>query len=62
MLPSEARLQRETERVGLGWTCLRRFGQDYARTLAEWTRRYGAAAGEIAGQGFDGRFDRLWRY
>jgi cyclopropane-fatty-acyl-phospholipid synthase len=62
MLPSEARLRQETDRAGLGWTQIRRFGHSYADTLGEWARRYGAGAGEVRAQGFDERFDRLWRY
>ncbi len=62
MLPSESRLKQETDRVALDWTGVRRFGQDYADTLAEWGRRYRAHAAEVAAQGFDDRFDRLWRY
>ncbi len=62
MLPSERRLREETDRAGLGWTGLRRFGQDYARTLAEWARRYGEQLEAMRSQGFDVRFDRLWRY
>ncbi len=62
MLPSEARLREETERAGLAWTSVRRFGADYAETLAEWARRYSARWTEIAAQGFDRGFDRLWRY
>ncbi len=62
MLPSERRLHEETDRAGLSWTGLRRFGQDYARTLADWGRRYADQAEAVRGQGFDLRFDRLWRY
>ncbi|WP_158915523.1 cyclopropane-fatty-acyl-phospholipid synthase family protein [Caulobacter sp. S45] len=62
MLPSETRLRQETDRAGLQWANIRRFGQDYADTLAEWARLYRAQAGEIHAQGFDVRFDRLWRY
>lgn len=62
MLASERRLREETDRAGLSWTGVRRFGQDYADTLAEWARRYVEHAAEVRGQGFDTRFDRLWRY
>jgi cyclopropane-fatty-acyl-phospholipid synthase len=62
MLPSEGRLRQETDRAGLNWTGVRRFGQDYAETLAEWGRHYRAKGPEVAAQGFDERFDRLWRY
>ena len=62
MLPSDRRLRQETDRAGLSWTGVRRFGQDYADTLAEWARRYGERIGAVHAQGFDIRFDRLWRY
>jgi cyclopropane-fatty-acyl-phospholipid synthase len=62
MLPSEARLRQHIERAGLVWMGVRRFGQDYARTMAEWARRYRARAAEVRALGFDARFDRLWRY
>lgn len=62
MLPSEARLKEETERAGLEWSDLKRFGQNYADTLAEWTRRFEAAWSEIRKDGFDERFRRLWRF
>ena len=62
MLPSEARLKQETERAGLEWRDLRRFGHDYADTLAEWARRFEAAWSEIRADGFDERFRRLWRF
>jgi cyclopropane-fatty-acyl-phospholipid synthase len=62
MLPSEQRLQVETRRAGLDWTGIVRFGRDYADTLAEWGRRFESAWDEIAAQGFDPRFRKLWRF
>jgi cyclopropane-fatty-acyl-phospholipid synthase len=62
MLPSETRLKEETERAGLEWRDIVRFGQNYADTLNEWTRRFEAAWDEIKGLGFDERFRRLWRF
>jgi cyclopropane-fatty-acyl-phospholipid synthase len=64
MLPTESRLRAEAARAGLtvapqSWLA---FGQDYARTLALWRERFEAAWPQIAGQGFDERFRRLWRY
>ena len=38
------------------------FGIDYARTLAQWHRNFDAVWPEIAAQGFDERFRRLWRF
>ena len=62
MLPSEARLKAETDRAGLSWAGIHRFGSNYADTLAEWARRFEAAWGEIRGLGFDERFRKLWRF
>ncbi|MBS0408706.1 MAG: class I SAM-dependent methyltransferase [Proteobacteria bacterium] len=62
MLPSEARLREETERAGLEWRNVVRFGQNYADTLAEWARRFEGAWDDIKNQGFDERFRRLWRF
>jgi cyclopropane-fatty-acyl-phospholipid synthase len=62
MLPSSSRLVAEAARAGLQRTGMIAFGQDYARTLAQWARRYGEATAAVRAQGFDVRFDRLWRY
>ncbi len=64
MLPTKTRLGVEAEAARLevdadSWLG---FGQDYARTLAAWRGRFDAALKEIAAQGFDERFQRLWRY
>jgi cyclopropane-fatty-acyl-phospholipid synthase len=62
MLGSEQRLRQETERAGLEWRDINRFGQDYAETLQEWAERFEAAWDAIRGLGFDERFRRLWRF
>lgn len=62
MLPSEERLKPITDRAGLNWTGVSRFGEDYADTLAEWGRRFEGAWDEIAQLGFDERFRKLWRF
>jgi cyclopropane-fatty-acyl-phospholipid synthase len=62
MLPSERRLREETERAGLSWREISRFGQNYADTLAEWGRRFEGAWDEIRHLGFDERFRRLWKF
>jgi cyclopropane-fatty-acyl-phospholipid synthase len=62
MLPSEARLRQETDRAGLEWSDLKRFGQNYADTLAEWARQFEGAWSDIRKDGFDERFRRLWRF
>jgi cyclopropane-fatty-acyl-phospholipid synthase len=62
MLPSERRLREETERAGLEWKAIARFGQNYADTLAAWAASFESAWDEIRGLGFDERFRRLWRF
>lgn len=62
MLPSPAALTSEARSVGLRESDISEFGLDYARTLAEWTRRFHAALPEIERQGFDERFRRMWEY
>ncbi len=62
MLPSEERLRKVTDKAGLNWTAISRFGHDYADTLAEWHRRFDAAWPEIRPLGFDERFRKLWKF
>lgn len=64
MLPTRRHLHEEAARAGLVITHAEHFGPDYARTLAEWHRRFVAAWPAIAA--LDARFDlpfrRLWEY
>jgi cyclopropane-fatty-acyl-phospholipid synthase len=62
MLPSESRLRQETDRAGLEWNAIVRFGQNYADTLAEWASAFEGAWEDIRNLGFDERFRRLWRF
>lgn len=62
MLISEKRMHEEAARAGLVWRDVRRFGQDYARTLALWAQRFEGAWDELRRQGFDETFRRLWRF
>ena len=62
MLPSEERLKVATDRAGLTWGPISRFGICYADTLAEWGRRFEAAWEDIVHLGFDERFRKLWRF
>lgn len=62
MLPSPAVLRRVVEGGGLRWLSEDMFGMDYARTLAEWHRRFLDAWPRIERLGFDTRFRRLWTY
>ncbi|MGE5459716.1 MAG: class I SAM-dependent methyltransferase [Solirubrobacterales bacterium] len=38
------------------------YGVSYARTLAEWRRRFDAAWPQLVDLGFDDRFKRMWQY
>jgi cyclopropane-fatty-acyl-phospholipid synthase len=62
MLGSERRLREETDRAGLEWREIARFGQDYAETLARWGAQFQAAWDDIRALGFDERFRRLWQF
>jgi len=62
MLPSPARFEFEAAAAGLRVAEAHRFGPDYARTLAEWRRRFLARWGEARALGYDERFRRLWEF
>ena len=62
MLPSEERLKLVTDKAGLSWGQVSRFGVHYADTLSEWLKRFEAAWDEITHLGFDERFRKLWRF
>jgi cyclopropane-fatty-acyl-phospholipid synthase len=62
MLPSSSALHAAAARQGLVVKDEFAFGQDYARTLAEWREAFEAKWPAIAAQGFDENFRRLWRF
>lgn len=62
MLPSPSVLERQTERAGLRLESSHVFGWSYARTLAEWHRRFDEAWPRLAAEPFDERFRRMWKY
>jgi cyclopropane-fatty-acyl-phospholipid synthase len=62
MLPSERRLKDAFAAANLQQIGARRFGLDYARTLGEWAERFTAAWPRVKAQGFDERFQRMWRF
>ncbi|HEX5008658.1 MAG TPA: cyclopropane-fatty-acyl-phospholipid synthase family protein [Hyphomonadaceae bacterium] len=62
MLPSERRLREETEAAGLHFEVDAMFGKSYARTLAEWAKRFDLAWDGIKGGKFNESFRRLWLY
>ena len=62
MLPTPTIMREQITDAGLALTNTFTFGQSYAKTLAEWSRRFQAALPQIEGMGFDKRFQRLWTY
>ncbi len=62
MLPSAAALRREIDKAGLRLLSEETFGASYARTLAEWQRRFQQAWPAIQALGFDRSFKRMWEY
>lgn len=62
VLPSNSVLSNLTDQAGLKLKGIQDFGEDYARTLHEWSDRFRAAWDEIGAMGFDERFEKLWRF
>ncbi|TYC65874.1 class I SAM-dependent methyltransferase [Stappia sp. BW2] len=62
MLPPPGRLAEIGKSLGLDLMDQKIFGQDYARTLAEWRQSFRQAWPRISPLGFDERFKRLWEF
>jgi len=62
MLPSLARFREEAERAGLKLLSSFSFGEDYARTLREWSSRMRARESEVLALGHDRSFLRNWEF
>ncbi|MBV8501929.1 MAG: class I SAM-dependent methyltransferase [Paucibacter sp.] len=62
MLPCPRVLREQAERAGFVIEEEHTFGSSYARTLAEWRRRFLAAWPKVELLGFDAAFRRLWAY
>ncbi len=62
MLLSNERIAEQARRAGLAVKDVFSFGQDYARTCAEWQDRLDAQSSRILALGFDEKFLRSWRY
>jgi cyclopropane-fatty-acyl-phospholipid synthase len=61
-LPTKSALEAEIQRAGLRLVRRETFASSYARTLAEWRRRFHARWPEVELLGFDSQFRRLWDY
>jgi cyclopropane-fatty-acyl-phospholipid synthase len=55
-------LRADASAAGLRLVARQGYGSSYARTLAEWHRRFDATWPRLAELGFDERFRRMWRY
>ncbi len=62
MLPTANIVAQTAAAAGLALESDFRFGRDYARTLADWRRRFVAAGPEIAALGHDEKFRRRWSF
>ncbi len=60
MLPSLAALRDQLSSSGLHLDGMQAFGRSYAETLKRWNRRFQDAWGDIAREGYDQRFKRMW--
>jgi cyclopropane-fatty-acyl-phospholipid synthase len=62
MLPPPTALRHHIAAAGLTLRQCESFGDSYAKTLAEWRRRFAEAWSQIAAIGFSERFRRMWEY
>ena len=62
MLPSMTALRQQIDGAGLALDRTEFYGTHYARTLAEWNRRFQAAWHDLEPMGFDHRFKRMWEF
>ena len=62
MLPTVPILHEQIAASGLRLVSAETFAMSYARTLAEWQRRFQRAWPSIREGGFDERFKRIWEY
>jgi len=62
MLPSVTAFTKAARAAGLAVVDRFAFGQDYARTLAAWMRRFGEREREMRDNGFDTAFIRTWNF
>ncbi len=62
MLPPMERLHALAAGEGMKVAHVDGFGEDYARTLAEWRERFLAAWPRLTPMGFDERFRRMWLF
>ncbi len=62
MLPSPTVLRREVEKAGLKVLGSIEFGKSYSQTLRRWHDTFNARWADVAREGFDDRFRRMWNF
>ena len=62
MLPTKELIIAHAHAAGFRVVSFEFFGQSYARTLAEWRKRFRQSSATVQAMGFDQRFRRLWDY
>ena len=55
-------LRQQIDGAGLALDRTEFYGTHYARTLAEWNRRFQTAWHDLEPMGFDHRFKRMWEF
>ncbi len=61
-LPSPQAFREQAQQAGLRVVDEFCFGQDYARTLAQWRQAFLAQESQVLALGFDRRFVRIWEF
>ena len=62
MLPTKALIGEHAQAAGFKLASSEFFGESYARTLAEWRKRFRQSSAAVQAMGFEQRFRRLWDY
>ena len=62
MLPTKKELKEINCKVGLDFKEIKSFGLSYAKTLNLWNQQFQHSWDELAKQGFNKRFKRMWEF
>jgi len=62
MLASPSIMRERMKKAGLREISSLQFGQDYAKTLRDWHKRFLATWDEIKPLGFNNRFKKTWQF
>jgi cyclopropane-fatty-acyl-phospholipid synthase len=62
MLPCPSVLHQQVEAAGLQFSGSHEFGESYSQTLRRWHETFNERWDDVAAQGFDDRFRRMWNF